>query len=255
MAIFDDTTLAAYLRGALDPAMMDRIDAALETDTMLAARLERLADADDQEPVTALVRDAFAPIKSLPIPDAMTAIVQQPEPAATNIVDFAAAASARRLPKWGWPQLGAMAASLAIGVVVGQGLLGGSQPAGSAIVVASAQGTQLAPELASFLDTAASGSAQPLGALGEAEVMISFRNGDGALCRQYLVKGQAGITDAVSCKANGQWSLEAMGNRAPPAGEIRTASGDAAAPVIAAVDALIASDVLVGADELAALKE
>jgi hypothetical protein len=47
--------------------------------------------------------------------------------------------------------------------------------------------------------------------------------------------------------------VEALGTRAAAGDGMRTASGDAAPAVLAAVDAIIVGDVLVGADEEAAL--
>jgi hypothetical protein len=253
MIAFDDSALRAYLRGDLSAAEMDRIEAAMADDPALIDRLERLADSAEDEG-DASVRDAFAPVEGLAMPERLTAALAT-SVADNKVVDFAAAAAARRLPRWSWPQMGAMAASLAVGLFAGQAFLGGQAGGGGgdAIVLASADGARLAPAVGAFLDQSASGTRAPIEALGAGEVVLTFRNADGQLCRQFLIAGKAGTTDALSCRSAQGWTVEAIGQRPAPAGEIRTAAGDAAAPVLAAVDGMFAGEALIGADEKAAL--
>ena len=145
-----------------------------------------------------------------------------------------------------------MAASLALGVLIGGPLLkgGAEAPAGGSLVLASA-------DLTAMLDSAPSGQKPDLAALGEGEVVLTFRNADGQLCRQFLIEGAGGTTsDALACAGSGaqkEWQIEAYGRRAAPVGEMKLAGGDAAPAVVAAVDAMIDSDPLTGADELAEL--
>jgi hypothetical protein len=254
---FTDAQLAAFLDGTLeDEALLDAIEAAINADPALAERVEGLAasDATDQA-----VRDAFAPVLSAPVPTRLTHIVAAP--AVTEVVDLAAARTARSLPtpandvggSWRWPQFGAMAACLAIGVMIGGPLLtgggAGDAAAGGSLVLASA-------DVTAMLDTAPSGQSVTLASLGTGEVVLTFRNADGALCRQFMVEGSTGSTsDALACaSAGGEWQIEAFGRRAAPAGEMKLAGGDAAVGVVTAVDAMIASDALIGADEAAELK-
>jgi anti-sigma factor RsiW len=251
MSAFDTAMLRAYLRGELDAASMDAIEAAMASDDALVAQLEALADTDAA--ADPLVAEAFAPIETLAVPERLTAAVRDTRAAPGQLIDFAAVRAARRAPRWGWPQLGAMAASVAVGVLGSQMFLAPASN-GSALVVAAADGPRLAPPLAAALGRTASGAATDVGALGKAEVMISFRNGAGELCRQFSVTGAGSVTDALSCRDASGWRVEAVAPRPAPVGEIRTASGDAAPAVIAAVDAIIAGDLLVGADEAAALK-
>ncbi|MBA4044655.1 MAG: hypothetical protein C0471_09590 [Erythrobacter sp.] len=252
---FTDAQLGAFLDGTLeDEALLDAIEAAINADPALADRVEVLASGDD--PATLAVRDAFAPVLSAPVPEKLTQIITAPESA--QVVDLAAARSARTLPKpandtaggWRWPQFGAMAASLALGMLIGGPLLtgGDTAPAGGSLVLASA-------EVDAMLDAAPSGQAVDLAALGTGEVVLTFRNADGALCRQFMIEAGGGTSDALACAGkDGGWQVEAFGRRAAPVGEMKLAGGDAAPAVVAAVDAMIDSDVLVGADELAELK-
>jgi hypothetical protein len=256
-ASFTDAQLAAFMDGSLaDEALIDAIEAAINADPALAQRAEALAAGDDLAP---LVRDAFAPLLDAPVPERLTAAIA---PREADVIDLAAARAAKTpvLPvpandtgrsNWRWPQFGAMAASLVLGVMIGEPLLKGGSggPQADGLVLASA-------DLTAMLDRAPSGQRTDLAALGEGEVVLTFRNADGQLCRQFMIDGAGGATsDALACAgANGDgWQIEAYGRRAAPAGEMKLAGGDAAPAVVAAVDAMIDSDSLIGADELAEL--
>jgi hypothetical protein len=254
---FTDAQLAAFINGTLaNEALIDAIEAAINADPVLASRAEQLAAGDDLAP---LVRDAFAPVLDAPVPERLNAALA---PREAEVVDLAAARAAKSaaLPtpandtgrsSWRWPQFGAMAASLALGVFIGGPLLkgGAEAPAGESLVLASA-------DLTAMLASAPSGQRTDLAALGEGEVVLTFRNANGELCRQFLIEGKGGTTsDALAC-AGGDgagWQIEAYGRRAAPIGEMKLAGGDAAPAVVAAVDAMIDSDPLIGADELAEL--
>lgn len=252
---FTDAQLAAFLDGTLeDDALIDAIEAAINADAALAERVEALAGADE---AAAAVRDAFAPVLSAPVPEHLTRIVAAP--ASAEVFDLAAVRAARTLPApandtggtWRWPQFAAMAASLVIGVMIGGPLLTGGGAdggnAGGSLVLASA-------DLDGMLDSAPSGQAVDLASLGTGEVVLTFRNADGQLCRQFMIEGAGATSDALACaNSSGGWQVEAYGRRAAPAGEMKLAGGDAAPAVVAAVDAMIDSDVLVGADEAAEL--
>ncbi len=260
---FTDAQLIAFLDGTLsDDALIDALEAAINADPVLADRIAALAAGAD--PAAQMVRDAFAPVLDAPVPEHLTKIVA-PHSAqvSAGVVDLASARSQRSLPvpandtggasNWRWPQFGAMAASLVLGVLVGGPLLtggsdGGGGAAGGSLVLASA-------DVNAMLTSAPSGQAVDLASLGTGEVVLTFRGTDGQLCRQFMLEGSGGVTsDALACAgAAGEWQIEAYGRRAAPAGEMKLAGGDAAPGVVAAVDALIASDPLVGADEQAEL--
>lgn len=254
---FTDAQLAAFLDGTLDDdTLIDAIEAAINADPALAERAMVLTETDATDHA---VRDAFAPVLDAPVPHHLTQIVAVP--ATAEVVDLTAARARRSLPtpandtgsSWRWPQFGAMAASLALGVMIGGPLLtggsAGDAPAGGSLVLASA-------DVNAMLDTAPSGQAVDLASLGTGEVVLTFRNGDGELCRQFMLEAGGSTSDALACAgADGGWQVEAFGRRAAPAGEMKLAGGDAAVSVVAAVDDMIASDVLIGADEAAELKK
>jgi hypothetical protein len=255
---FTDAQLAAFMAGTLeDETLIDAIEAALNADPALADRAEALGAGAGLAP---LVRDAFAPVLEAPVPERLTAALAVREADVVDLAAARAAKSAAALPtpandtgrsSWRWPQFGAMAASLALGVLIGGPLLkgGAEEPSGGSLVLASA-------DLTAMLDSAPSGQKTDLAALGEGEVVLTFRNADGQLCRQFLIEGAGGTTsDALACAGGTgkEWQIEAYGRRAAPVGEMKLAGGDAAPAVVAAVDAMIDSDPVTGADELAEL--
>lgn len=260
---FTDAQLAAFLDGTLeDDALIEAIEAAINADPALAARAEALAAGDDMaDAMGGAVRDAFAPVLDAPVPERLTSIIAAPASVA-EVVDLAAVRRQKRvLPTpandagsgWRWPQFAAMAASLALGVMIGGPLLtggggGGDAPAGAGLVLASA-------DLDAMLDSAPSGQAVDLASLGTGEVVLTFRNTDGQLCRQFTLEGGSGTSDALACSGGegSAWQIEAYGRRAAPAGEMKLAGGDAAPAVVAAVDAMIGGDPLIGAEEAAEL--
>lgn len=241
---FSDADLAAFMDGTLDDeTLIAAIEAAINADPALAERAEALASEEDD--TAAAVRAAFAPVLVAPVPERLL-------PAATPPT-----AAPRPLPvpandtsgNWRWPQWAAMAASLFLGVVIGGPLLTGKSEdaAGGSLVLASA-------DVDAMLDTAPSGQAVDLAALGTGEVVLTFRNADGQLCRQFMIQSDGATSDALACAAgDAGWQIEAYGRRPAPAGEMKLAGGDAAPGVVAAVDAIIASDPLLGADEAAEL--
>jgi hypothetical protein len=273
---FTDAELAAFLDGTLaDEALCDAIEAAINADPALAERAEALAAGAD--PAASSLRAAFAPLLQAPVPDHLVQIVAGTPVAAVTAADLPSRAPPRALPipandtggSWRWPQFAAMAASLVLGVVIGGPLLTGGSPgaggadgdagadggAGAALVFASAP-------VDGMLARAPSGQKVDLASLGTGEVVLTFRNAQGQLCRQFTLEGGGATSDALACASGaggaggaggGGWQIEAFGRRAAPAGEMKLAGGDAAPAVVAAVDAMIASDPLVGADEAAEL--
>lgn len=262
---FTDAELAAFLDGRLeDETRAAAIESAINADPALAERAMALAEGSDDAAAQA-VRDAFAPVIEAPVPARLTQTLAAPGGA--EVVHLAdRREQTRALPQpaptpandtgsgWRWPQFAAVAASLALGVMIGGPLLGGRESTAGgdpgAMLLASA-------EVSAMLDAAPSGQRQDLAALGQGEVVLTFRNSAGALCRQFTITAPGGgaTSDALACTARGgDWQVEAFGRRAAPVGEMKLAGGDAAVGVVAAVDEQIAGDPLIGSEELAELK-
>lgn len=245
-APLSDEMFVAFLHGELDEIEIRRVEAAMAADPALELRIEALSRQDDD------IRNAFGTVLNAPVPETLIATVNATQPEA-EIIDIAARHERKAQRAWGWPQASAIAASLAIGLLAGW--QGGNTPTATseALVIASADGPRLAKNVETMLATVKSGELKSLAALGTGRVTISFQTADGVLCRQFAVEGSVGTTDGVACRESKGWRLHALGLRSGESGEIRMASGDAAPPVLASVDALIAGEPLDAVAETTAL--
>jgi hypothetical protein len=248
---FSDEELIAFLNGELDEARAERLVLDLENDAGLVDRLERL------DPLSAEIKAAYDDVLAMPVPDRLRGAVLglQEEMRTDNVVSFAAAKAEKERRRFRWPEFAAMAASLAVGLVIGgqSSILGPSGKGADAIIIASGDGPTVAPAVAQFLAAKAGGETQQIAGLGLARASISFRDGEDRLCRQFSIDAKATATDGVACLADGQWAVAAIGTRSIEGGDIRTASGDASPAVLAAVDAMIVGDPLDAGAEKAAL--
>lgn len=196
---FDDETLMAFADGELDEARSLALEQALETDEALAERLAVFLDS------RRLVGDALKPLIDEPVPEALLASVRQMAAAAQrkpgtqedNVVTFRPTPPPQAAPparRWLMP----LAASLVavISGVIGY-TLGRTGPAES----------QSGIEIAAALDSEASGKDIALRASGAMlNIVATFRDARGALCREYEVKDPASSTLTVACRQDGGWA-------------------------------------------------
>jgi hypothetical protein len=224
---YSDDTLMAYADGELDPAERAAIEQAMRADPAIAAAVAR------HRALRADVAAAFAGILDEPVP----ARLQPPAP--TNVVSLEAAREKRR--RWSWPEWGALAATLVVGVLAGKMVGGGgaSDIAGDGSQVV-AQG-----ELASALDRQVGGGK----ADGAVKVGVTFAARDGHYCRGFVMGASAGL----ACREGGQWKIPVLAETAPEAaGGYRQAGSALPAAVLDAIDARIADKPLDAAGEEAA---
>lgn len=223
---YSDDILMAYADGELDPAERAAIEQAMRTDPGVAAAVAR------HRALRADVAAAFAGILDEPMP----ARLQPPAPA--PVVSLEAAREKRR--RWSWPEWGALAATLVVGVLAGKMAGGGASAIagnGSQVV---AQG-----ELAAALDRQVGGGK----ADGAVKVGVSFAARDGHYCRGFVMGTAAGL----ACREGGQWKIPVLAETAPEAaGGYRQAGSALPAAVLDAIDARIADKPLDAAGEEAA---
>ena len=208
--MIEDELLIAYADGECSVADQLKVEQALHDDPELRARLEQ------HRRLAARLNAYYAPTAEAPVPDRLADLLRKQQ---ADVIDFAAAREKRRPRVPGWSHWGAMAASLAVGVLAGQLAFA---PRGA--VVESHEGRLIARgDLAKALDTQLA-SARP----GDTRVRIgvSFQNQAGAYCRSF----DAGNLAGIGCRTDGQWQLpvthsssEMVGN----GGYRQAASGDA----------------------------
>ena len=120
---FDEATIMAYVDGECDAVTVKRIEKAMVTDVALARQIEQA------QALRSKLSAHYDPVAEETVPDRLTAML--PASAASHVdSSFTARQTDRdsgkqRRRSMGVAQWGAMAATLALGVVVGQYGLGG----------------------------------------------------------------------------------------------------------------------------------
>ncbi|MEP6504872.1 MAG: hypothetical protein ABJD97_16140 [Betaproteobacteria bacterium] len=249
----DDDRLAVmtYVDGEMPADERTGFDARLAQEPALASAVAR------EQALRARLDAAYAPVLGETLPAGLLDLLAIPDPASHPAVPTLAAANdatsvgdndahRARLPharRWTWPQWGAMAASLALGV-----LLGGRVLAPNA---ASSGGSAVA------LATSDSGTISARGALREAleqriggggdktadavAVGLSFRNEAKQYCRTFTL---AGATAGIACKQDDGWvvahlehkSLDPAARPTLASGSYRMAGSPFSAALMQAVD-------------------
>lgn len=233
MTQYDDETLMRRVDGELTAEAGADIDAAAAADPALAARLEAMRS------LRSLAREA-APLAPDPRDRDLARLIasaQAPQPLSRRLAEALRAAFApRHAPLWG----GLAAASFVLGLSFGW--MGASAPpAGFAV---DRSGAIVDTALVRVLDSRL--TADGADAMGRA-VGLTFRDADDRWCRTFQ-SGKAGVA-GLACREADTWRLQALAPFQLASGELRTASADIPAPVLAAVDAVLAEDPLDAAAE------
>lgn len=192
---FDEQTIMAYVDGECDAVTVKRIEKAMVTDTGLAEQIGKARALRDR------LAAHYAPVASEEIPDRLRALLTSA--AAPNVdSSFTERKAEQEIAKrarrgMGVAQWGAMAATLALGIVVGQFGLGDASDApfaqeGGALIASGALDNALEKQLA---------SAQP--ADSDFRIGLTFRAKTGAICRSFTGEAVSGI----GCREGQQWKM------------------------------------------------
>lgn len=269
MIAVPDEMLMAYADGELSPEESKALEAMLSHDAQLRARLEPFVETRTR------LSSAFEHALHEPVPDrliaaiARTPVQAQRSPAAAPswAERFRAALDAMEAALFpnGFNAALAVSAVALVAVGAGAGWLAGHQaPAQAGLInIARFDDGQLVASgaLAQVLERKPSG-ATDTGANGETIVpVLSFRNKDKGVCREYRVDGLSSQSDfaGVACRtAEGTWRVALhveTPKQATGGPSYQTASGASVPAVEAAVDTLITGDAFGKEDELKFLKE
>jgi hypothetical protein len=230
MSSFSDETLMAYADGELDEKTSAAVARAIEIDGELAARVRQ------HRSLRVDVFAAFAPIVEEAVPARLDA-------AAAGVVDLQAARAARlKQPtrrRWEWPEWGALAATLLVGVLAGSvGHQRLSGDAASAPVVGADGALFAHGPLATALSEQLAGAGPS--ALG-IRIGVSFVGNDGNYCRSFVMGQGAGL----ACRQGERWQLPLMAQVDKTAsGAYQQAGSALPAAVSDAIDARIAGQTL-----------
>lgn len=248
--IFSDETLMAYVDGELDGEAHAAVAAAIATDPEVAQRVAR------HEALNLSVRSAYDRVLSEAVPERLVSAART-APAGlrnNNVQDLADARATRAQSQAGRPrrfarEWGALAASLVVGLLLGQHFLG----AGDAGPFATRAGQLLARgALAQALSNELAGSPASGSAV---QIGVSFRGHSGEYCRTFAL-GARDARDALAglaCHREGTWRIDALAPMATGStGGYRMAATDLPKSVLEAMDEEITGDPLDARGEAAA---
>lgn len=201
-----DEMLGAYADGAVEAQELAAIEQALAQNPALRERL------DAHRRLHAALSAHFGPVAGEPVPEHLRAMLQPQAP----VVDLAVAREKKGEGRslFRWPQYGAMAASLAVGLVAGQFAFSSEGPVGmeDGAMVARAD---LARDLDTQLASAPNG--------GDTRIGLTFADGEGRICRTFDRSDLSGI----ACHVGGDWRMAMTATPSGAAGEYRQASAPA----------------------------
>lgn len=232
----DDTILSAYLDDELSPDDAMRLQDRLAEDPALAQRLE------DMRSANLSARSAFRAADQLPLPQGVLDLL------ADKGADRSQSKSDdRRIARF--PQRGlqrffrapvAIAASVALaaGFLAGEMLQRGQDADLPAVPTLYSTEIPTTSELHDFLESAVSGAPRVLPSGVSGRLLLTFENRDSDWCRQLQLAAEKGSVQALACRRNGVWQMEAVvyGASASPGSQYEAASSQSFPALDAAID-------------------
>ena len=231
---FSDETLMAFADGELDEATRREVEQAMRQDPALAAKVRQ------HQALRSNVFNAFSGTLEEEVPQRLQAAART-----SKVVHLSNIRQLRTPPPppapapekrgWSWPEWGALAATLVMGVIAG-GLgtqeLGGSQQFASFDAKANTLTAKGRLEEALSHQLASTTTDADFVRLG-----VSFMATDGSYCRSFMLPKTAGL----ACRSGGQWRIPVMANSAAgAAGTYRQASNAMPSAVLDMIDQRIA---------------
>lgn len=236
---FSDEMLMAYADGELDLVSRAEIESAMAADPGIARIVER------HRALAARVQSAYQGVLEEPVPAKLASLAAEPltAPFSDLASKRAAQAEARaEASRWRLPQWSALAASVALGAMVGILVMRGEplpyEETTAGLIARGDLDAALTRQLAGSLGT------------GKSRVGISFRHHDGAYCRTFHLEQQAPLA-GLACRRGDAWKLEMLAATQPHQGELQPAAAMPMA-VLQAVDAAIEGEPFDAAAETAA---
>src|SRR5215472_5681215 len=238
---FSEETLSAYADGEVDAVTRAALEAALANDPQLALRVAR------HRALRARVRDAFTPVLEEPVPERLLASVRGTAPGERtgNVVPL----KPRPRARWSWPQWGAMAASLVVGLLLGPLVL---RPSAPQAPLATSGGRVLASGVLARALSQQLSSAEPAGA--PVAIGVSFRARSGGYCRTFVLHESQSLA-GLACREGPAWQVKALAQSEAPGaagGGYAQAASELPPAVARTLDDLIAGEPLDAAAETAA---
>lgn len=235
---FTDETLMAFADGELEEPARSEVEQAIRKDPLVAAKVAQ------HRALRADVFSAFASTLDEPVPPRLRQVV-----ANSNVIhlDSVRALRVDKEPEleqrsWSWPEWGAIAATLVVGVLAGS--MGWQRLQPDPQLAAVDRGVFADGKLAHALSTQLAGSAG-----NGVKIGVSFVSVDGNYCRSYTM----GATAGLACRDGRDWKIALM-TETPSAtsGAYRQAASETPPAVMDAIDQRIKGKTLDAKAEQAA---
>jgi hypothetical protein len=230
---FSEETLMAYADNELDAQTRTAVEAAMAKDPELARRVAR------HKALRAKLRVAFDKTLEEPVPQRLvdTARGVPSVRREGNVIPMRRKAPPRKV----WPQWAALAASLVLGIIIGQAILRGPQ---SGPITASRDGELTANGVLAQALSEQLASAQPDQAA--VRIGVSFKSKSGGYCRTFSLHDATALA-GLACRDHDEWHVRALAQTTPPepgSSTYRQAASEIPKSVMQAVDDNIAGDTL-----------
>jgi hypothetical protein len=229
---FSDEVLMAYADDELDPRTRAAVEAAMASDPDIARRVEQ------HKALRGKLRSAFDQVLDEPVPDRLIAVART-APAVRregNVIPL----RRKSPPRWSWPQWGAIAASLLIGVFLGQAWLRSTATG----PITSHDGQLLASGMLERALSTQLASEQPPSS--PVQIGVSFRAKSGDYCRTFAVRDASALA-GLACRNDDQWRVQVLAKsdqQATPGTRYRQAGSAMPRTVLQAVEDQIAGEPL-----------
>lgn len=229
----EDQLLGAYLDNELAAADADALTNRIASEPLLEERLRQLRLADDR------AREQFRAIDKVPLPPGVLDLLQRDAASsadgirANNVVGLA--------PRAIRPFLQvpvALAAGLALlaGFFIANQMQQSSDDGASGLFARDVPTDSTLHEL---LETGSGADNALLAAETTGTLRLTFEDVAGDYCRQIDIAGSAANAQALACRRNGQWRMEAVSFAAPASAAYQSASSNTSKLLEASIDAMI----------------
>jgi hypothetical protein len=184
----EDEKFFAWLDGELPADEAARVEAEVAADS----RLSKLAE--EHRKMAAGLRGAFADVEAQPVPERLAGMVRGQRSKVVDLAEARERRAHRKAPSL-WVQMGVLAATLAIGIVTGNLITGGTAspiaPEGGRLVASAELEDALYARLASMPPDSGP------------RIGLTFRDKAGAICRTFEDQSTSGL----ACREGGDWRI------------------------------------------------
>jgi len=199
---FSEETLMAYADNELDAQTRTAVEAAMAKDPELARRVAQ------HKALRGKLRVAFDKTLQEPIPQRLvdTARGVPSVRREGNVIPLRRKAPPRKV----WPQWAALAASLVLGVIIGQAMLRGPQ---AGPITASHDGRLTASGVLAQALSEQLASAQP--DQFAVRIGVSFKSKTGEYCRTFSLHDTTALA-GLACRDHDEWRVQALAQTTQP---------------------------------------